>query len=201
MSDSELLCALVGTGRSVLQGSSPADLILQTCGGLRGLVDTSMRELSSLRGMGRVRALRVIAALELGRRVACRYPDPGRPLCSSSQVHEMFAARLAPMANEVFMALALDVRARVVGEFRIAEGSMEECPVSPREILRPLLRSRAASTILVHNHPSGDPSPSSQDRFFTMRMAEAGRVVGVRVVDHVIVAAGGWYSFRDDGML
>jgi DNA repair protein RadC len=83
----------------------------------------------------------------------------------------------------------------------VAEGGLDECGVSPRDVFRPLLRTGACSCILAHNHPSGEPEPSSQDRLLTLRMAEAGRLLGLRVLDHVIIAAAGWYSFRDEGLI
>jgi DNA repair protein RadC len=199
LGDAELLSLLV-TGDAQGRGG-PGGAILRLCGGLAGLVDATTRELVTIPGLGTARARRVLAAVELGRRVTCRAADTGLPLRSSTDVHALLAPRIAPLSREVFTVLALDVRARVLGEHRVAEGGLQECPVDPRDVFRPLVRQRAASCILAHNHPSGDPTPSVQDRMLTLRMAEAGRLLGVRVVDHVVVATGGWYSFRDEGVL
>ncbi len=195
--DADLLDLVLATSA----GPGLGRAVLARCGGLRGLVGSSVRELATLPNVGRARALRVLASVELGRRVASRRIDTGQPLRSSADVHTLLAPGLAPLDREIFVALALDVRARLVQEHRIAQGAMEECTVVPRDVFRPLVRGRAATCILAHNHPSGDPSPSEHDRLLTMRMAEAGRMLGVRVIDHVIVASGGWYSFRDEGML
>lgn len=197
LGDAELLCLLLGQG----PGFEPGRALLGCIGGIRGLVGASARELAGAAGVGEARALRVLAALELGRRAASEAADDGSPVLSSADVHARLAPRIAPLACEVFMALGLDVRGRVLSEHRVAEGGLDECAVSPRDVFRALIKSGAASCIVAHNHPSGDPSPSTQDRLLSVRMAEAGRLLGLRVLDHVIVATGGWYSFRDEGLI
>jgi DNA repair protein RadC len=195
LGDLELLSLLLGCEEE------PGRSLLRAAGGMRGLMRSSARQLASAGGVGEARVLRVVAALELGRRAASLGPGSADPIRSSADVHLRLAPLLAPLENEVFFVLGLDARGRVMLEQRVAEGGLTECPVQPRDVFRPLLRAGAVSCILVHNHPSGEPSPSTQDRLMTMRMAEAGRLIGLRVVDHMILASGGWYSFRDAGLL
>lgn len=195
LGDAELLALLVGPDLDA------GDRLLRAAGGVRGLADASVRELSRVPGVGGARALRVLAGIELGRRAATEAADDGAPVRSSADIHARLAPRIAPLAREVFVALGLDVRGRVREEVRVAEGGLDECVVSPRDVFRPLVRCGAASCIIAHNHPSGSPRPSAQDRLLTLRMVEAGRLLGLRVLDHVIVAAAGWYSFRDEGII
>ncbi len=178
-----------------------ARISLQALGGLGGLLDMTPRELSLVPGLGRDGAVRLLATLEIGRRASSRAPGGGAPIRSSGDVHALVARRISRHPREVVLALSMAARGRVVGEHRISEGGLDGCPVSPRDVFGLLLRDRAASCILVHNHPSGDPQPSPEDRTITARMSDAGRMLGIRLLDHVIVAAGGWFSFRDSGLL
>ena len=102
------------------------------------------------------------------------------------------------MRKEHFVVLMLDGRNRVVGESQISQGTLTASLVHPREVFRPAVSAAAAAIVLVHNHPSGDPSPSAEDQRVTQRLVEAGEIVGIRVVDHVVVAEGGFYSFQEN---
>lgn len=195
LGDAELVALIVGPGRDA------GERLLRAAGGIRGLAGATVRELSRAPGVGEARALRVLAGIELGRRAATEAADDGAPIRSSADIHARLAPRIAPLSREVFVALGLDVRGRVHEELRVAEGGLDECVVSPRDVFRPLVRCGAATCIIAHNHPSGTPAPSAQDRLLTLRMVEAGRLLGLRVLDHVIVAADGWYSFRDEGII
>jgi len=104
-------------------------------------------------------------------------------------------------ASEEFWVVILNAKNRILATSLVARGSLTECPISPREVFLPAMLSGASSVILIHNHPSGDPSPSSEDRLLTIRMCEAGRLLGIKVLDHVIWAGEKYYSFRDDGVI
>jgi DNA repair protein RadC len=197
----ELLAVILGTGRGRRSGhETAAELFIRT-GGLRGFRGLSPHEVMKLPGVGRAAAARLAASVEIGLRVCAAHPDPGSPIRSSRDVHGRVGPSLASMDREIFLVLGLSSRNRIILEHRAAEGCLNECPVSPRDVFGPLLRSPAASAILVHNHPSGDPAPSSEDRLLTLRMCESGRLLGIRVLDHIIVGAGRYYSFRDDGAM
>jgi DNA repair protein RadC len=197
----ELIAILLGVGCRGRSVHEAAVALYQTAGGLQGLRGMSTHEMTALPGIGRTKAARVAAAVELGRRAAGALPGGDGPVRSSRDVHARLGAALSCDDRERFLVLGLSSKNRVVIEHRAAEGCLNECPVSPRDVFGPLLKCPAASAILVHNHPSGDPSPSSEDRLLTIRMAEAGRLLGIKVLDHVIVGAGRYYSFRDDGAL
>jgi DNA repair protein RadC len=189
LTDAELLAVLLGTA-----SVDPLREMIARAGGLAGLERLGFAGLRRSRGIGPVRAAQLHAALEIGRRVATQ-PLPVAPrLTGPAEVFAHLGPRLAPLEREVFFALALDTRHRVRGEHRIAEGHLGGVEVHPRELFRPLIREAAAAAILVHNHPSGDPAPSAEDVALTERMRAAGDLVGIPVLDHVVVARGGFSS-------
>jgi len=189
LTDAELLAVLLGTGKV-----DRLRELIGRAGELARLDSLGFAEIGRFTGIGPVRACQIHAALELGRRVAAAPLPTARRLASPAEVHAHLGPRLAPLEREVFLALALDTRHRVRGEHRIAEGHLGGVEVHPRELFRPLIREGAAAALLVHNHPSGDPSPSAEDLALTERMRAAGDLVGIPVVDHVIVARDGFFS-------
>jgi DNA repair protein RadC len=164
---------------------------LEAVGGLRGLQAAGPEALDGV--LGPRPARRLEAVLELGARL--RSP-PGLPprIDDADAVAAFFRPRLEALPIETFWVLMLDARGRVLGHQRIGEGTLTSCLVHPREVFGPAIRARAAQVVLVHNHPSGDPTPSDEDRRLTDRLGEAGLILGIPVVDHVVVAARGHAS-------
>ena len=160
-----------------------------------------MGELEALPGFGLAKAATLVAAIELGRRGAARRLARGEVLRSPGDVHRHFASRLRDEACERFLVLLLDGRHRVLGEVTVSQGTLTASLVHPREVFGPAIRRSAAAIVLVHNHPSGDPTPSAEDRSVTLRLRQAGELLGIRVVDHVIIAERGYYSFDEAGDL
>ncbi len=157
----------------------------------------SVAELRQL-GIGEARAAALVAAFELGRRGAWAPPKRGERCLDPGRVHELMRP-LAHSPVEEFHVALLDVRGRLIRTERIAQGSVSQCPVSPRDTLRVAVREGAHGVVFVHNHPSGDPAPSLEDADLTERLRAASELVGVLARDHVIVAAGGYYSFVEAG--
>jgi DNA repair protein RadC len=140
------------------------------------------------------------AMREALRRMAAGRSTRGTPsLRCSAEAYEAIGAALARRTQERFWVVALDARNRPLSRHLVAQGSLASCMVHPREVFAPLVRRRAAAAILVHNHPSGDPTPSPEDERLTERLVEAGRLLGIPVLDHLVVGRRGYYSFRDDG--
>jgi DNA repair protein RadC len=193
------LLGLVLTGGAA--GRGPASEILRRLGGLSQLARASASELGTLPGLGLgpARAAAVCAAFELGRRVLQAEEPPGQILRSASAAYHFLKPRLAHLTCEVFVVLLLDVRLRILREVRVAEGTGWSCAVQPRDALAPAVREGAAAVLFAHNHPSGDPSPSAEDRDLTRRLIAASELMGVRAVDHLVVASSGYASLRELG--
>jgi DNA repair protein RadC len=201
LSAAELIALLLRTGVRDRDALDVARALLAHCGGLDRVECAPARELASVSGIGEAKAASLAAAFELGRRCATSRLPEGAALRCPEDVFRRFAARLRRLAQERFVVVLLDGRHRVVGEEVVSQGTLTASLVHPREVFRPALRASAAALILVHNHPSGDPTPSAEDLAVTQRLARAGEILGVRVLDHVIVAERGYASLREQGAL
>ncbi len=201
LSDAELVALLLRTGERGADALGVAEELLARLGGLRGLAGAARRELRSVPGVGPVKGATLEASLELGRRLATRRLRVGDAVLGPEDVFRHFHARLRDAPHERFLVLLLDGRHRVLREVVTSQGTLTASLVHPREVFRPALREAAAALILVHNHPSGDPAPSREDREVTVRLALAGEILGVPVLDHVIVAERGWASLREQGLI
>jgi len=201
LSDAELLALVLRTGG---RGSDVLDVarrVLARQGGLRGLARSTPRELCAEPGVGPTKAASLLAAVEIGRRLATHRLEPGQPIRGPEDLYRHFAARLRDASHEQFLVVLLDGRHRVLRSESVSRGTLTASLVHPREVFRPAIREAAAAVVLVHNHPSGDPTPSGEDREITVRLARAGEILGIRVVDHVVVAERGYQSFREAGLL
>jgi len=192
--DAELLALLLRTGGRGADALSVASELLDRCGGLAGLAGASGHELAAVAGVGPAKSASLRASLELGRRLAARRLAPGDRIRGPADVFRHFHPRLRDAPHERFLAILLDGRHRVLRHEVVSQGTLTASLVHPREVFRPALREAAAALILVHNHPSGDPTPSPEDREVTARLVRAGELLGVRVLDHVIVAERGYTS-------
>jgi len=201
MSDSELLALLLGTGSAREPVTVLAARILHRIGGLGGLGRLGLGALEELPGVGPTKASRIVAAVELGRRVLTRPLPRGDRISSSRDIDAALRPRLADADVEHFLAIPLDAKNRPLGEARIGLGGLSACPVAPADVFRALLREAAAGVVFVHNHPSGEPSPSADDVALTDRLRRAGELLGVRVLDHIIIGREGYFSFLDAGLL
>jgi DNA repair protein RadC len=197
LSDAELVALILGSGSARLSARAAA-LALVERASLPQLAWASPEELSGRPGLGPARAAALAAAFELGRRGAWSPPRRGERILEPSRVAELMRP-LAHADRECFHVVLLDVRGRLIRAERVAEGSLTQCPVSPRDALRPAVREGAHGVIFVHNHPSGDPSPSAEDADLTERLRAASELVGVLARDHVVVASGGYFSFVEAG--
>lgn len=201
LSDAELLALLLGTGARSEPVSVLASRVLHELGGIAGLRRIGAGALEQLAGVGPTKASRIVAAIELGRRVATRPLPRGERIGSSRDVDAALRPRLADADAERFVAIALDAKNRPVAEVEVARGGLSACPVSPSDVFRSLIKEAAAGVVFVHNHPSGEPSPSAEDVELTERLRAAGDLLGVRVLDHVIIGREGYFSFLDAGLL
>jgi len=197
--DEEVLAALLGPVTTCTLDR--ARQLLAHVGGYPNLTRSSVRELMVAEGVGPATATRIQAAIEAGRRALTTPLDRGTPITSAAQVHKLFAPRFADAEQEEFLAVLLDRKQRVLRVVDVSRGTLDSSIVHPREVFRDAIREAAASVIAVHNHPSGDPDPSDEDRYLTHRLEAAAEVLGLQLLDHVIVCRGSYHSFRDAGDL
>ena len=217
LSEAELLALILGSGDAASGRSAldlGRDLLLQFTpksgtnkgdgkGALRSLADASCAELQRIKGIGLAKATSLKAALALAGRVQ----GQDRPIesltrfTSASQVFEHLNYEFRDRRKEYFMALLLDGKNRIIKRVQISEGSLNQSIVHPREVFNVAVRESAAAMILLHNHPTGDPTPSPEDLEVTRRLSEAGELMGIKVLDHIIIGEGAFYSFTERGHL
>ncbi len=197
LTDLELLSVLLGVGARTR--ALAEELLLQS-GGLKALVLKDPLELRAHRGLGPGRAAQVLAALELGRR-AQRAPERRPRLRNPREIHRYLAPTLSALRREVFHVLCFNPRNVLLADVRVAEGTVNTCPVDPREVYAAALTTRASAIVLAHNHPSGDPEPSANDLALTAQLMDAGRLLGIKVLDHLVLGDGVYVSLLERGLL
>jgi DNA repair protein RadC len=194
LSDAELVALLIEPG---WRGKSALDIARELVS--EGLLPLARREWipgKPVGSLGPSRVARMAAALELGRRIAALPATSTEPVDDPAKIAQQLIPRYAHRVQETFGGIFLDARDRIVSEREIFVGTLNSADVSPRDVFRHALHDHAASVIVFHNHPSGDPSPSSQDLVFTARLVDVGRALGVAVTDHIIVAGNAFVSLK-----
>jgi DNA repair protein RadC len=200
LSTAELLAVILRTGAEGGSALEQAREILDAFGqSLRRLATAGAGELCRIRGIGPAKAAEIMALVELAKRFGEEEFAPGAAFKGSYDVYAHFRERLGAELHEQFYAVLLDNKNRKLKDVRISQGSLTASIVHPREVYLPVIRESAAAVIFVHNHPSGDPTPSREDIDLTRRLREVGDLVGVRVLDHVVIGRGRYVSFVDDG--
>jgi len=204
LSDAELLALIIRSGDPTT-GQSAIDLgrklISHFNGNLRELAGADIAEITSIKGMGLAKATGIKAAFTLAGRFQGRRLENLDRFTSPRQVFDYFHHEFRDARKEYFLALLLDGKNRITRRVQISEGSLNQSLVHPREVFSPAVKESAAAVILVHNHPTGDPAPSSEDIAITRRLREAGELMGIRVLDHIIVGDGEYLSFVERGLL
>ena len=196
LGDNELLAIIIGHGRANASALDLANALL-AAGGLRSLVRARYDELRQVAGIGAARAAQVLAAIELGRRSVTRAEEDRPQLSSPRSVAAFLLPQFGNRGVEQFGVLLLDTTHRVLRTSILSVGTLDASIVHPREVFREATAAGAAALVLFHNHPSGDPEPSDDDVRLTDRMAAAGVLMGIHVLDHVILADVKYYSFRE----
>lgn len=198
----ELLALVIGSGGS---GKSALDVagevFARNHGSLRRLAASPVAAIRAINGVGPAKAVELHAALELGRRMAAEARSIGDPVSGPMDVYRLFAPRLEDLPVEEFHVAVLDTQHRLERDVTVTRGLLSASLVHPREVFREAIAERAASIILVHNHPSGDPTPSADDRKVTTQLVAAGRLLDIPVHDHVIIGRGRYASFAESGLL
>jgi DNA repair protein RadC len=204
LSDAQLLAIVLRTGDRG-SGATAVDLarrLLATFdNSLEAMSAATVAELCRAPGIGPAKACEIKAAFEIGRRLLARQGGPLVQFRSSKDVACYYMPLLMGKKREQFQVVLLDRKNRVLRDIMVSQGSLTASVVHPREVFNPAIRDSAAAVIFVHNHPSGDPQPSQEDRVLTARLVEAGRLLGIQVLDHIIVGRDTYMSFADEGLL
>jgi DNA repair protein RadC len=201
LTDAQLLAILLRVGR---HGSSAVQVgmdILDRLGGVAGLAQCGIEELCAIPGVGEAKAAQLKAALELGKRTIAGPLTKGKKITSSRDLFTHYHPTLRDLRHEVFKVVLLDAKHAILRDTTVSEGSLTLSIVHPREVFTLAVKESAAAVIFLHNHPSGDPTPSQEDRVLTARLVSAGEVLGIQVLDHLVIGDGRYVSFADQGWL
>ncbi|MBI4665964.1 MAG: DNA repair protein RadC [Nitrospinae bacterium] len=199
LSDSELLAILIGSGSGERNAMDLARDLLKKFEDLSGLESASIEEIRKVRGIGPVKAITVKAGLELGRRFSGASKNAiSSPVRASEDVANIYLPQMKNLKKEVFRVALLNTRNKIVKTVTISEGGLAAAVVEPREVFAPAIREAASAVILMHNHPSGDPEPSDDDINLTRRLVSAGKLMNIKVLDHIVFGDGRYYSFSDN---
>jgi len=204
LSDAELLAVLIRTGTRSESALVLAQRILKGDGAKSGLayvVDSTVEELSNIKGIGTAKAVQIKAAVELGRRISSYNGRKQIVITSPLDVKDLLMEEMRFLEKEHFKTILLNTKNHVISIEDISVGSLNSSIVHPREVFKPAIRRSSASVILVHNHPSGDPTPSKEDIEVTSRLVNAGNILGISVLDHIIIGNNFILSLKEQGLM
>ncbi|TCP68566.1 DNA replication and repair protein RadC [Baia soyae] len=201
LSNAELIALLLRTGSRGESVLALAQRLLIGTNGLRNLHGSSLQELTKIRGIGEAKAIQILAGIEIGKRLVKHRREELVSIQNPETVAEYLMEDLRYLPQEHFVCLYLNVKNKIIHKKDIFIGGLNSSIVHPRDIFREGIRYNAASIICAHNHPSGDPTPSPEDLMVTQRLIEAGDLVGIEVVDHIIIGDGRFCSLRNEGLM
>ena len=201
LSEIELLAILLGSGSRETNVLDLSAQILTRFDNLRLLVDATVEELSQIKGVGPAKACKIKAALELARRLSRFSGAVPAQINSPDDAAQMVMESLRGLDREHFWSMLLNTKNRVITIDKVSIGTLNASNVHPRELFRTAIKRSAAAVILVHNHPSGDATPSKDDLAVTKRLCDAGRLIGIEVLDHIIIGDNKYISIKSEGLM
>lgn len=203
LSDKELLTVIIRSGTKQDRADEIALRLIESCGtnGISALCQKSLSELKKIQGIGKVKAIQLACICELSQRIASGKRLFGTRFQSPKKIAEYYSVRMKHQQRECLQLLILDSKNRILSEETVSVGTINLSIADPREIYRTALKHNGVSIVLLHNHPSGDPSPSSEDVSSTERILKAGKLIGISLLDHIIIGTHGYVSLREEGYL
>lgn len=201
LSNAELLALILVSGTRSENALEMCSRILAAYGGWRGLARLSQVELTQINGIGTAKACQIQALLEISRRIAASVPETRPTVRCPEDVANLVMEEMRDLDREHFRLVPLNTKNQVLGIVPVSVGSLNAAPVHPREVFKEAIRRSSAAIILLHNHPSGDPTPSREDIEITKRLAEAGKLLGIEVFDHLVIGDKRYVSLKEKGVL
>lgn len=203
LSNAELLAVIIKTGTKAYTAVELAQQVLKLSddGRLSSLNNLSTEQLKKIKGIGRVKAIQVKAALEFSKRIATSDGKVRHIIKNANDVNNLMMEELRYLKKEVFKAILLDTKNQVIKTVDVSVGSLNSSIVHPREVFSEAVKCGSNSIIFVHNHPSGDPSPSPEDIQTTHRLLNAGNILGIKVLDHIVIGDGKYISLKEKGII
>ena len=202
LSNRELLALLINSGTRDKSAMDLAeDILARDKEGIFYLRETSLEELMSINGIGRSKATRIMAAIELGKRISMKPVQFGKNIRDDEDVAALFMEDMRYQKKEMFKALLLNSKGGVISVETVSVGELNSTIVHPREVFSAAIKKSAAAIIFIHNHPSGDPEPSSEDYLTTARLVECGKLLGIKVADHLVIGDGKYISMKAIGKI
>lgn len=200
LSDAQLLAIILRTGSNGKTAIDTSIELLQKFNGLTGLDEASAGELKKHKGLGIAKIAQIKAAFELGRRVLSKKAEE-KFFNSAEIVYSYYYPKLKGLKKEIFITLLLDTKLRLIREVKVSEGTLNQSIIHPREVFKDAIKESAYALILLHNHPSGDSTPSEQDIEITKRLKKASEILEIPILDHIIIGAGRYFSMKEKGIL
>lgn len=201
LSNAELLAIILRTGTISESAVHVAQRLLKQTDGLRNLVDMSTDQLTEIKGIGLAKAAQIQAGIELGRRLARSTMNEAVTIRSPKDAADYLMEDLRYLQKEHFVCLFLNTKNHVIGQETLSMGTLNSSLVHPREVFRAAIKRSSASIICAHNHPSGDPAPSPEDIHLTNRLVEAGQIIGIDVLDHIVIGDRTFVSLKEQGLM
>ena len=201
LSDAELLALLIESGTGGITAVDLAKSLLIEHQDLSKLAAVGLAELTRMKGIGSARGARILASFELGRRVEAGHPKKKIRFNSPEDVVSVFMPKLRDLKKEVFKVILLDSGHKIIRDVTVSQGTLNASIVHAREVFKPAVDYLAAGIILLHNHPSGETSPSNEDRKMTSLLAKASDIMGIPILDHIIIAGARYFSFAKEGLI
>ena len=201
LSAQELLALIIGRVVSKKSVMTIAQELLIKFGNIKAISEATLEELSQIKGIGFAKAAQIKACFELGKRKDLEPEQKDFDIKDPQSVVKAIRASIKDKAKEHFKLILLNARNKIIGITTVSIGSLNASIVHPREVFKDAIAHNAYSVVLAHNHPSGDPEPSEDDLTMTRRLIEAGKILGIEVLDHIIITKNGYFSFKDRGLL
>ena len=201
LSTTELLAIQLRIGTRERSAVGLAELLLSHFGGLRAVSNASLQELGKVKGIGKVKAVEIMAAVELGKRLAALSPEEKPCIRSPQDVANLLMPEMRDLKKEHLKSLLLNSKNQVLHIKTVSVGILDSSLVHPREVFQDAILASSAAIIIAHNHPSGDPTPSPEDKRVTQRLHEAGQLLGIDLLDHIVIGDQRWVSLKERGVI